>query len=576
MQEEIEILHTKIDKLYRVKNIVPSAKEEIKKLQKELFVLQQKIEEKNRNIFSIEDLLEELDKNLQFNGKYLFLDSELGKYVKIDMFHKTIFRDEYGNEEIYHQKLVDYIDKSAINGAIKNMIKNLQESGKLDASIDRHDTKLIKTIVSRIETISQKFSRHEKQIYVANDMTVLNGFVRTPLIEYIPETKISYSELRQLLSTKFPRAEIVFKNNFLNNETYIQYVLNWISCEMNVPNKVKTAIVLIGEQGSSKSLLTETIFRENLYDKSNVSIMSNSVWTDKFNSVFEGKTFLINNEISLSDRKETNDISELIKRLITDDTVFIRGMRKENIEKEVTFSQWFLSNKNEPVKIEYGDRRFSVFGRAKPLKENPDLVQFLEENNEDMDRFIANVKKEIGEFLYCVKQLEFDVSVCKTPLETEYKDKIIAKTNTKLDLIKSSFNTHNWEVFKNLLQSYEMQEDFIDRVEKMFVVGIFTHDTLHEIYTTFFHNTKNTISLIESGKWWNNILINISNTISVNAEEYRLKVYNDIFIDKKIEILQLILKNEDATIALKELESLELKGYIDIELDEDGEVIPFL
>jgi len=571
LQNKIKEHKESLSKLEDLK-MIPNVQEKYEKieeeLQKDIQTLNNLLKEENKdtktsNVLSLNDLLEELDKELKFNGKYLFMDNELGKYVKIDLQHKRVVKDEHGNTKVYYEKLVDYIDKGAISGTIKNTIKNLQSQGILDSSLDRHDSKVIKTIISRVETISQKFDRHEEQVYIANDMTVLNGFVKTPLIEYIPTNSLSYKELREILSTKFPRTEILLKNNVLDNEEHLKYILNWISAEMNVPQKVKTSIVLIGEQGSGKSVLTETVFRENIYDKTNVSIMSNSVWTDRFNSVFDGKTFLINNEISLSDRKETNDISELIKRLITDDTVFIRGMRKENVEKEVTFSQWFLSNKNEPVKIEFGDRRFSVFGRAKPLKNNKDLIEFLSNNNEDMDSFISQTKKEIREFLYLVKSLEFDSSVCKTPIENELKDKIIAKTNTKADLLKSAFNTKNWELFKNLLENFEMEKDFINKVEKMFEVGIFTNNALYEIYTTFFHSGSNEISNIDSGKWWNDILISVNKSISINNHDYRVKVFDDIFVNEKIEILKLILKHQEYTPLLKELQSLELKGYID-------------
>lgn len=584
INNQLEILKSQLSELEEVKEYAPSVIPKIQSIEKEIETLEEKkssftdikesdsiettpveveSEDTRHKLLTLNDLLKELDEELKLNGKYLFMDNSLGRYVKIDLHHKNTFKNSHGIDEVYFEKVVDYIEKGSIHGAIKNTIKNLQYDKKLDPKIDKYNSDTIRKIVSRIDTISQKFNRHQQQIYIANDMTVLNEFVRTPLINFKPTNLLSYSELRTELTNKFPRTEILFQNNLLDNEKHIEYVLNWISAECNVPSKVKTSIVLIGEQGSGKSLLTETIFRENLYDKTNVSIMSNSVWTDKFNSVFEGKTFLINNEISLSGRKETNDISELIKRLITDDTVFIRGMRKENVEKEVTFSQWFLSNQDEPLKIEFGDRRFSIFGRADALEDNKNFIKFLKDNNESMEDFIPNIKKEIREFLYLVKSLDFDSKVCITPMKTYCKDRIIFNSNTNSDLLKSAFNTNSWESFESLLNKFEMNEGFIKQVKKMFEVGIFPNDILYTIYITFFHGGNTYISNIESGKWWNGILSGVQKPVYINKTDTRVKVFKDIYINEKIEILKLITTNQDFSNQLLDLRSLELKGFIE-------------
>jgi len=488
----------------------------------------------------LDKILEKLEEEYKFMDNYFFLDLELGKYVLIDMKEEQIHIDANNHKNIEYIKSTSIIDKGNIEDLIKTQLTILQKKGLIDKTIDRYDDKIYKKIKQRVMGMFQKFDRNKHQIFISKNTPVLNKFLTTDITEYIPIKLINYNKLREELK-QYKRLEIILNNNVCNDEKSLKYLLNWISAEMNTPQNMHTSIVLIGEQGSGKSLLTETIFKENIYHRTNVAIMDNKSWIDKFNSIFEDKTFLINNEISLTDRKESNDIAENIKRLISDKTIMIRGMQKENIEKWITFSMWFLSNKNEPIKIENGDRRLSVFGRAEKLEKNRELIKFLEENNETLDEFIKEFKQEVKEFLFILKSLEFDRGVCKKPIETTIKSEIIMNTNTKIDTLKSAFNTQNINSFDNLLDSYDFDEDDKQKALNMFKVGIFENTMLKKIYELFFPDATPE----KSGRWWNQIITNVKGTLTINTKQYSYKVFNTDNLEEKRVKLRSILLDED-------------------------------
>ncbi len=476
---------------------------------------------------TFKNLCDKLRNKFMIGNIYLFLDLDINKYVIIN-YNSS---DKFDTMKMFDKQSITHLIKSICNTRIKSNEVEFFEFSK----------EKIGMIINSVQGVKKSFDKNRTEFFIDTDyIPTLNLFKRTELLKYNVDTQIEYKELETILKERFKRLYILLKNN-IGNDNYIKWFLNWVSMEMNNPEDIKTTFIIIGEQGSGKSVLVEEIFKENIYHFSNVSVLDNKTIKDNFNDIYNYKSFIIMNEVSTMDLKENNQIAQDLKRLITDGSYINRGMFKSGVEKKITFNMGFTTNKNVPVQIENGDRRFSVFGRGKKLLE-------LEEITEDFDNFINEVKKEIRDFLFILKTLNFDKSVSIQPIETELKTKIIEQSNKKEDLMKSYFNTKNYESLESLLKGFEFhnEEVFFYKLSKMFEVGIFTNDILLEIYTNVYDieitdfNEKSISK--KAGSFWSKILHKpLKSQIKIGGINYNYKVFNEEDLESKKEKLKEII-----------------------------------
>jgi ABC-type dipeptide/oligopeptide/nickel transport system ATPase component len=492
------------------------------------------IADKKKETF--DEIIKKLSTRFMFGNVYIFLDIDLAKYTVINY----VSNDKFETIKSY--------DKTTITHIIISMIETRIDDGEIEFFPLSKET--ISKITNSIKGVKKSFDRTKPEFFKDTDyLPTLNLFKQTILQEYQPIEKIGYGALSELLATKYKRFNLLLKNNIGDDEC-VKWFLNWVAMEINQPQDIKTTFVIIGEQGSGKSLLVEEIFKENIYHFSNVSIVDNKTLSDKFNDIYSYKSFMIMNEVSTMDLKENNQIAQELKRLITDGSYINRGIYKSGVEKKKAFNIAFTTNKNEPLQIENGDRRFSVFGRGQKLLEMPELKKLNKEFNEDFEGFIDNVKLEIKEFLFLVKSLDYDKSVSLVPIMTELKKKIISKTNTKEDLMKSFFNTKNYAGMETLLKQFEFdnEERFYIKVKKMFEIGIFTNEILFQIFTAIFEVQITDFNKLDqekkAGAFWGKILHKPAKAqVKINGEVINIKTFNEDDIEFKKERLRELLTN---------------------------------
>jgi len=471
-------------------------------------------EKKEIKLETLKDIIYNLQHNFIFGNVYLFLDLDINKNVIINYNSK----DKFDTMKAY--------DKQAITPILKSMLltrMRLKEVAYFDL-----DKSTLQKITGAVQGVKKSFDRKAPEIFTDTDyLPTLNMFKRTPLQEFEVINTIEYKTLYEALERKYKRLHLLLKNNIGNYDS-IKWFLNWVSMEINKPGELKTTFIIIGDQGSGKSILTEEFFKENIYHHSNVSVLDNKTLKDNFNDIYSYKSFVIMNEVSTMDLKENNQIAQDLKRLITDDSFINRGMHKSGVEKKKTFNLAFTTNKNAPVQIEHGDRRFTVFGRGKKLLEMEEVEFILKQNNETFGDFIDNVKLEIRDFLYLVKSLNFDSNVAIQPFETPLKADIINKTNTKDVLMRSLFKEGNYKQIAELLEDYEFNNEtrFYDQFEKMFKYGIFTNEILAELYVALYDIDTNREKNYQqkSGSFWSKVLE--KGKMSTPNGDIRFKVFN--------------------------------------------------
>jgi hypothetical protein len=127
--------------------------------------------------------------------------------------------------------------------------------------------------------------------------------------------------------------------------------------------KLKSAIVLVGPQGTGKSFVGH-VMREILGSHNSTEITSTEVKSD-FNEFLEAKLFVVVDEIMALGRLE---IMNKLKPLITQTKIQINRKHITTYEIENCANFLFLSNHEDALKIDNQDRRyFIVIGDGSPM-----------------------------------------------------------------------------------------------------------------------------------------------------------------------------------------------------------------
>lgn len=484
----------------------------------------------------LNEICEDLKNSYQFGNIKIFLDIELNKICIIN----------YNANDKY--EVFKYIDKQTLKPTLISMIETRKRIKEIqDFELDKNS---ITKILNSVQGVKKAFNKNKEEFYTDSDyLPTLNMFIKTPLLNYEVKEKYSFVQLKEILLTKFTRLNLVFDSVLGKDLEGQKWFMDWMAMDMNEPDEIKTTIVLIGEQGSGKSIILEEL-SNNVYDNANISILDNKSIKDNFNDIYNFKARVIMNEISTMDLKESNQISQDLKRLITDGSYINRGMFKSGVEKTKTFNIVFSTNKNVPMQIENGDRRFSIFGRSLKLTDNKEIKDFLATNNdEEFTTFITKVKQEIKEFVYFLKCLDYDRNVSIKPLENDIKRKIVEHSNKKEDLFITYFNTRDFNKLEKFLKSYDWnnEEEFFTKFKYMWDCGIFENKTLFEIYVNIYDINidkfnKDSIEK-QSGFFWSKLLVKPEKhqiKITTN-DKISVKVFNDEKFDIKREQIKCIM-----------------------------------
>ncbi len=139
-------------------------------------------------------------------------------------------------------------------------------------------------------------------------------------------------------------------------QTVIDWVLDWLAYPLQHPGaKMASALVFHGPQGTGKNRFFEAIAA--IYGRY-AMVVGQDQLEDKFNDWASQKLFLIGDEVVA--RQELFHVKNKLKSFITGETIQINTkmlpLRTERNHVNVVF----LSNENQPLALEPGDRRHLV------------------------------------------------------------------------------------------------------------------------------------------------------------------------------------------------------------------------
>lgn len=246
--------------------------------------------------------------------------------------------------------------------------------------------------------------------YEEDDKTYFNVYRRSKLLDDV------YSQ-PQPQEHVFPNIEKLIKNLCGGSEVEYNYFIRWLGWIVQNPLKrLPTSIILQGEQGTGKSkfceLILKPIFAQNFCE------IGQSDINKEYNDYILGKQIIVANEVIHNDNKFL--VPDKLKNYVTDEFLSINRKFKDTIYVR-NYSQWiFVTNNQVPLKIDNGDRRYSVF-KSKKLVNGRDLI----------NKLLDNIESELKQFLQFLLFIPVNYSDVDQPIDNE----------AKKELIKSSYNS---------------------------------------------------------------------------------------------------------------------------------------
>ncbi len=151
-----------------------------------------------------------------------------------------------------------------------------------------------------------------------------------------------------------------------------RWLLHWMAQKVQNPEIVpKVAVVFTTEQGGGKGTIARLMML--MLGPENCAVISRGALESRFNSRWLPKLFVLADEVLSSENLK--DLSDYLKLLIDAPSIELEGKGKDQRSIRNRLAWMFASNDRvSPVRVEKGDRRYTVFSNHDPLTPEYDAV----------------------------------------------------------------------------------------------------------------------------------------------------------------------------------------------------------
>lgn len=381
------------------------------------------------------------------------------------------------NTLLYFPEKNYYVQKG-INEVLLNIYYDAKERGvdfveelNLEEQFEEWDnftfTKQLNLIQQQIRRLIEQENRiklvfninyepSESKFIYEDNKKYFNIYNKTLLWDYYKQEKTYH----------FPHIKELLLNLCGEDRKNYIWFCKWISWQIKYPTqKLPTAVILQGKQGSGKGTLKNLIF-DNIFGN-NCQEINQTHLESSFNDYLLGKQVIFANEVMHNENRQT--LPNVLKNLVTDEEITINIKFKKSI-KGRNYTQWiFCTNSDNPIKIDEDDRRYSVFYSKKLRKGLGHDIR-------------KNLDYELKQFISYLKDLEVDFEEVEEPIMTDAKQDIIDLNKDSVSRFQEyclGFQNIN-DLWNNLFDS-KKQDLVISRPEGTFI----TSDNFYLIYEKY-------------------------------------------------------------------------------------------
>jgi len=230
-----------------------------------------------------------------------------------------------------------------------------------------------------------------------------------------------------------------------NVELY-NYILDWIAHIVQHGTKTRTVLVLCGQHGVGKNIISDFLINKVIGTDYSADCRNIESITSKFNANFQHKLLTVINEANFEgDPTHFHRVFDMMKDLIVNPRNIIERKGIDSCNEDDFNNYIITSNNDTPIKLEDGDRRYTVIKCSSAKKGNTgyfnNLAKYTTGNLSDV---AAN------NFITFLSTRAITANI-HSPFETEFKQ-IMLNNTRKIDVFA--------EFVKDILyESDEIAED---------------------------------------------------------------------------------------------------------------------
>ena len=386
---------------------------------------------------------------------YNFKDEPIFEIEKADKdFYKSIF-------EIFQSHL-EKTGKAQFPVVLRDYYTDVYYNGIYDPNLNQftEEFPLVPTSKTSIASFMMSHGYPEPD-YVRDARVVFDPTLNSASIDLdnVPYFVNMFRRTKYMLNPKMPAKPLglghaaLIKVNCPRICTLIQHVLgngveeferfiNWLAYIFQTRQKAKTAWVLGGVPGTGKGLFYSKVLRP-LFGPEHVPMRALQNIEEQFNLFMRNALFLIVDEFHMaSSSLGAMKIADKLKNQITEDTLTIRAMRTNQIEVPNYTNFIFLTNRNDAVKIEAGDRRYNI---------PPRQEQRLDEAHPQLLKELDHMELELDEFAGHLAAFKVNERLVHTCIDNISKDQMRQVSMSVLEEFSQAIKTGDLTFFTDIL-----------------------------------------------------------------------------------------------------------------------------
>ena len=223
------------------------------------------------------------------------------------------------------------------------------------------------------------------------------------------------------------------------DQEVMAHFINWLACIFQRKERMQTAWVLHGTEGTGKGALMHLILRP-LMGLAYTSAIPMESLNEKYNEYLKHRFIIFIDEIEAKALNNEKGVGARLRNWIAEPMVVIRDMNTRGIEYENFANFIFASNKPEMVVLTKRDRRFNI-AKFQPLE-----LRLTEKE-------VEQIEKELQSFHDYLMLYAADRALAGKVLDTEDRQALISISETSIDVAVDNTLAGNLEFFVDQLPS---------------------------------------------------------------------------------------------------------------------------
>lgn len=201
-----------------------------------------------------------------------------------------------------------------------------------------------------------------------------------------------------------------------DDETYEHFV-NWFAYAVQARDKCKTSWLLHGTEGTGKGLFFHRVIRP-IFGRHCAEQTLDAIAEDTHNGWIEDQMMLMVDEFNVNEsRSSTTRAMNMLKHLITENTMQVRAMHQDRREVRNFLNFIFATNDVGALKLSDNDRRFNIAPRQEVR-----LSDVYPEVNQTPEVWDAALEVELPDFMRFINAFEVNVAQVRRLLQNEARE----------------------------------------------------------------------------------------------------------------------------------------------------------